>query len=175
MDWNVYQAFVNSMWKCPQNHDVTVAIAGLAGELGELTTAVLNESSTDIIEKELGDFLFYVTICHQLENGYIGDVIAPEPVIFDYGDEVETEQSMLLNLVMFVGAYCEMVKKNITYTERKYNTKHVEEAVRQILTDLARLSNVYGLTLQRVAQTNVKKLEQRLKDNTVLRSDGRKD
>lgn len=175
-DWNSYVSFVCKLWSCPKKYSNTVALAGLTGELGELASAVVGEVSDDYnqtVTKELGDFLYYVTICFYLNGLKAEDITPTETTVVDSTDK--PKEGLLLELLIAVGEYCEMVKKNITYTERKFSDEQVSNGLKQVVDVLAKLSNVYSLSLADVALANQDKLTKRVNNNTLLTSVGRKD
>jgi hypothetical protein len=149
---------------------------GLAGELGELTAAVLSKSPET--NKEIGDVLWYAANLAADCGLTLSMVVGRKtfPIKIKEADRCWGMDDILEELTIHVGRAAENIKKTIRDDDGKLclkRRKAVKLALRRVIYLLADLTNnaEWCAPLEECARMNIEKLQSR-QDRGVLRGDG---
>jgi len=158
-------------------HPLLYPALGLAGEIGELTEAVLSDTGTQTsasrVMKEAGDVLWYIAAVASDSGLTLSEITETEefPDPFEYALEIQQYTNLI---VQSVGVVAENVKKTlrdnvgVLTDDRQQNIKRV---LRLLIWDLSNLLSAFNISLLECAFANVSKLKSR-QDRGKLTGDG---
>lgn len=152
MNLTDYNAFVLSrMDKGDKRIPLEFAALGLAGEFGELGTAIASKASDDEVELEIGDVLWYATAV-QLSLGF------SNVMLFD--------GSIDKTALQCCHEICELVKKKVWHG-KDIDSWGIVFLAEKIKADLALLAETMDLTIEEIRQSNYDKVMARYPDGMV--------
>lgn len=186
MIFEEYYSRINHSFKFPTHvvPDFTYLTLGVAGEIGELIEKLDTSKYVDatdlpdfekLIKKEIGDVLWYLTVLrYTFQDVKIKEDIAS----FQSTCFLTLKESLTTFLLHFQNTslkMCEAVKKQL----RDYNGELELNGFRtkmlgyihRLTEDLAILCNLYGLSLEEIAEDNIIKLLDRA-DRDVIHGEG---
>lgn len=153
-----YQARAVATAIYPREHAIAYPALGLIGELSEFQLAYIaaEPDYTEDLVKEAGDVCWY---CANLCN--------------DLGVELQSlsfRRGADLPSFMFVGQFCEQVKKYIR-DGNKNKQEYILDFVEHVMSALASRLSEFCISLNTALTTNLEKLESR-KERGTLQGDG---
>lgn len=181
--FNNYQAWTDTVAQYPETAEANYLSLGISDEGGELAEAYCANKPKAVVMAEAGDVLWYVArylrrVLHTNLADAVADAYQPEARLAVV-DSVQGVHGVLSRMAVAQGKIAGVEKKRIrdgaSWDENTATIKHVVgyRACVNILAGLIHFADIYGSSLESIAQNNRAKLDDR-RNRDVIRGDGDK-